>query len=277
MIPQSNISRLSNRLAKAGGRRIPEAVLERDYCIAWFLVALGRSSLCKKLAFKGGTALRRCHFEEYRFSEDLDFTLIVPLSFENLQKSLVPVYQEIQHASAIVFQFSRQDPGHHSNCFTFYLRYDGPLPTVSSGKEVKVDVTIKEEMIFPIENRIVLKSYVEYEDLPNDQKIQVYSLQEIATEKTIALMDRARNEPRDLYDLWYLIKNGISLLDLSDAINKKLKFRGKELAEVKKEFQNKEARLRKAWATRLSTHMVSLPQFDDVFRIVKREFRQSGF
>ncbi len=31
MIPQRNLSRLSNRLARAGGRRIPEAVLERDY------------------------------------------------------------------------------------------------------------------------------------------------------------------------------------------------------------------------------------------------------
>jgi len=30
MIPQRNISLLSNRLAKAGGRRIPEVVLERD-------------------------------------------------------------------------------------------------------------------------------------------------------------------------------------------------------------------------------------------------------
>src|SRR3990167_2389949 len=31
MIPQRNLSLLSNRLARAGGRRIPEAVLERDY------------------------------------------------------------------------------------------------------------------------------------------------------------------------------------------------------------------------------------------------------
>ena len=34
VIPQRNISLLSNRLAREGGRRIPEAVLERDYCLA---------------------------------------------------------------------------------------------------------------------------------------------------------------------------------------------------------------------------------------------------
>jgi hypothetical protein len=37
MIPPRSLSLLSNRLAKAGGRRLPEAVLERDYCLAWFL------------------------------------------------------------------------------------------------------------------------------------------------------------------------------------------------------------------------------------------------
>jgi hypothetical protein len=58
MIPQSHISKLSNRLFKEqGGRRIQESVLERDYCIAWFLVGLSRMPLRNKLAFKGGTAL----------------------------------------------------------------------------------------------------------------------------------------------------------------------------------------------------------------------------
>ncbi|EKD45022.1 MAG: hypothetical protein ACD_70C00110G0001 [uncultured bacterium] len=46
MILQSQISKLSNRLLKEqGGRRIPESVLERDYCIAWFLVGLSRTPL----------------------------------------------------------------------------------------------------------------------------------------------------------------------------------------------------------------------------------------
>lgn len=34
MIPQRNLPLLANRLAKEGGRRIPESVLERDYCVA---------------------------------------------------------------------------------------------------------------------------------------------------------------------------------------------------------------------------------------------------
>jgi hypothetical protein len=76
MIPQRNLSLLANRLATEGGRRIPESVLERDYCLAWFLAALAESDLMATLVFKGGTALKRCYFGDFRFSEDLDFTLI---------------------------------------------------------------------------------------------------------------------------------------------------------------------------------------------------------
>jgi len=44
VIPQRNISLLSNRLAAGGGRRIREDVLERDYCLAWFLAVLSQST-----------------------------------------------------------------------------------------------------------------------------------------------------------------------------------------------------------------------------------------
>jgi len=75
LIPQRNISLLSNRLAAGGAARIREDVLERDYCLAWLLCAFVQSDLQPVLAFKGGTALKRCYFADYRFSEDLDFTL----------------------------------------------------------------------------------------------------------------------------------------------------------------------------------------------------------
>ena len=110
MIPQRNISLLSNRLAREGGRRIPEAVLERDYCLAWFLVGLSRSRVRAKLVFKGGTALKRCYFGGYRFSEDLDFSLAEELPIEVILEALEGVYDEVQRASGIVFRFSRENP-----------------------------------------------------------------------------------------------------------------------------------------------------------------------
>jgi Nucleotidyl transferase AbiEii toxin, Type IV TA system len=94
MIPQRNLSLLANRLYKEhGGRRIPEAVLERDYCLAWFLVGLGQSRLHDLLIFKGGTALKRCHFVDYRFSEDLDFTLSNKVGFAEIRAGMEEIYE----------------------------------------------------------------------------------------------------------------------------------------------------------------------------------------
>ncbi len=99
MIPQRNLSLLSNRLARHGGRRIVESVLERDYCLAWFLVGLSRSPLREALVFKRGTAPKRCYFGDYRFSEDLDFTLAEPRELDAILAELESVYAEVQRAS----------------------------------------------------------------------------------------------------------------------------------------------------------------------------------
>ena len=277
MIPPRNLSLLANRLARAGGRRLPEAVLERDYCLAWSLVALSRTPLRDRLAFKGGTALKRCYFGDYRFSEDLDFTLAAETSFDEIRRGLDPVFAEARRAAGAVFRFAREDRRTHENSHTFYLGYEGPLAAPAGGREVKVDVTIRERLVFPLEDRPVLRGYKEYADLPDDSKIRAYSLGEIMAEKVVALTDRARNEPRDLYDVWYLAEGGhVDLAILVDAVMQKWDFRGKKLADVRGEFAAKEARYKKLWAPRLSGQMVELSEFNEVYRSVRRAFRQAG-
>ena len=163
MIPQRNISLLSNRLAASGATRIREDVLERDYCLAWFLCGLSESDLRPALAFKGGTALKRCYFSDYRFSEDLDFTLREPLAFEEIRARLERIYAAVQQASGIIFAFAREDRQSHVNSHTFYLHYTGPLPT---GNDVKVDITINERLVFPLQERPILRGYDEFTNLP---------------------------------------------------------------------------------------------------------------
>ena len=277
MIPQRNLSLLSNRLARKGGRRIPEAVLERDYCLSWFLAGLSKTSLTDFLAFKGGTAIKKCYIPDYRFSEDLDFTLREDVSFEKIEECLAIVFEYAERASGIKLRISRYDRHSHENCHTFFLGYEGPLPSVSA-KEVKVDITINEKLVFPIASKPVLKAYDEYEDLPENERIGVYSLNEIVSEKIIALLDPARNEPRDLYDLWHLTTNGYAnLAYLTEAVELKIKFRGKELTDVKENLIHKEARLKKLWQARLSSQMILLPEFEQVFRATLRELRQAKY
>jgi hypothetical protein len=273
LIPQRNISLLANRLARAGGRRIPESVLERDYCLAWLLSSLAESDLRGRLAFKGGTALKRCYFGDYRFSDDLDFTLLELTPFEELRLGLEPVYAGAREASGIEFSFDREDRHSHANSHTFYLRYIGPLP---AGGSVKVDITIREQLVFPLEARPVLRAYEEFADLPDGRVVQAYSLAEIATEKVVALADRARNEPRDLFDLWHLItREGMDLSHLVPAIIAKLAFRNVEASGIQEAIMKKEARLKALWSVRLANQMSELPPFEQVFREFRRALRNS--
>jgi predicted nucleotidyltransferase component of viral defense system len=273
MIPQRNISLLSNRLAREGGRRIPEAVLERDYCLAWFLASMAQSPLKPILAFKGGTALKRCYFDNYRFSEDLDFTLLQPVDLDEILRHLETLYAEIRNASGIAFAFDRLDRHGHANSHTFYLRYTGPLPGQNS---VKVDITIAEHITRPCEERVVLQSYPEFEDVPKGRAITVYSLAEIAIEKTVALADAARTEPRDLYDLGHLTtEGGVDLLLLHNGIREKLRFRDKPFADIQSAVGAKEGRLQALWTARLAHQMSILPEFDGVFRSVRRKLREA--
>jgi uncharacterized protein len=243
--------------------------------LAWFLVGLSQSKLKDLLIFKGGTALKRCHFGDYRFSEDLDFTLAKKMEFAEIREGLEEVYELVAQASGIRFSFESEDRQTHVNSYTFYLRYQGPLPTSNT---VKVDITISEILLFPIEQLPVLRTYPEFEDVPEDRPISVYSLSEIATEKIVALQDKARNEPRDLYDLWFLTSHaGVDISPLIGAVTKKLRFREKDTTGVEDRILAKEVRLKTLWNDRLGHQMEALPQYDEVFRTVRRELRQAGF
>ena len=114
----------------------------------------------------------------------------------------------------------------------------------------------------------------EYADLTDDSKIRVYALDEIGVEKIVALTDRVRNEPRDLYDLWFLTSEShVDLAMLTSEIDGKLEFRGRSRDTIGEEFEKKEARYRKLWSPRLGSQLAELPPFEDVFRSVRRSLR----
>ncbi len=63
------------QLAKKLG--LQNSTIEKDYVLGWVLIGIQDNSKTKdSWIFKGGTCLKKCFFNEYRFSEDLDFTLV---------------------------------------------------------------------------------------------------------------------------------------------------------------------------------------------------------
>ena len=70
MIPKGEL------LALRGEWSLSDEIIEKDYVLGWLLAGIAADpALPDQWVFKGGTALRKCYFETYRFSEDLDFTL----------------------------------------------------------------------------------------------------------------------------------------------------------------------------------------------------------
>jgi predicted nucleotidyltransferase component of viral defense system len=66
-------------LALASELGLQARVVEKDYVLGWVLAGIARDQeLARAWLFKGGTCLKKCFFETYRFSEDLDFTVVEP-------------------------------------------------------------------------------------------------------------------------------------------------------------------------------------------------------
>jgi predicted nucleotidyltransferase component of viral defense system len=61
----------------AGNSKVPAGIARQEIILTYALVLLEEKGLLERLAFKGGTCLRKVFFgKQYRFSEDLDFTTL---------------------------------------------------------------------------------------------------------------------------------------------------------------------------------------------------------
>jgi len=66
-------------------------VIEKDYVLGWLIAGINVDEELKDhWIFKGGTCLKKCFFGNYRFSEDLDFTITKSsqLNVDFLEKNL---------------------------------------------------------------------------------------------------------------------------------------------------------------------------------------------
>ena len=86
--------------------RLRPDVIEKDYVLGWVLAAIAAHPTAGTgWVFKGGTCLKKCYFETYRFSEDLDFTLAPESPYDAgvLRQVLVEVVAAAHDMSGIEF------------------------------------------------------------------------------------------------------------------------------------------------------------------------------
>jgi predicted nucleotidyltransferase component of viral defense system len=177
-----------------------EDVIEKDYVLGWLLWGIGSDPVLREgWLFKGGTCLKKCFFETYRFSEDLDFTVLpeCPISPDEVSPLLAAILRRVSEESGIDFNPSvkmKMRPNGYSAEIRIYYR--GPRMTPSYGT-VKVDLNGEEQVARPPVLRPISHPFKEM--LPAPANVRCYSFEELFAEKTRALGERCR--PRDLYDV----------------------------------------------------------------------------
>ncbi len=88
-----------------------EDVVEKDYVLGWLLWGIAEHPILGNAwVFKGGTCLKKCYIETYRFSEDLDFTVMPdgPITPEQTLPLLEQVLNRVGQESGI--DFSLREP-----------------------------------------------------------------------------------------------------------------------------------------------------------------------
>lgn len=256
-----------SQLAIAGG--VGLQAQEKDYVLAWLLAACATLGP-PNLVFKGGTALRRCYFPVYRYSEDLDFSTDEPTTQDGLAALLGGWSEWIDEQVGISAQVV---PDRRSGNGTVYLTFVGPLQA-ADGRSLKIDVATNESVREPSVERHLLS---EYSDLDGDAYVlNVYSLVEIWAEKTRSLMQRS--EPRDLYDLDQLLTEDGTLPDRALGLFER-KSRAKDLdpTALFERLAEREKKFEQLWNVRLASQVADLDTFDGVWRRVLRGLRQAKY
>jgi uncharacterized protein len=252
--------------------RVSNRQIEKDYILTWTLYGIANhNTLSTALVFKGGTVLKKCYIEDYRFSEDLDFTLLDDsLTHDDFKKLLTEVFAWVKEEANITLQHKADEIHDSSGSSQLYIDYLGPLGGNMGSRDIKVAITRDEKMEFDVEER---KVFIGYSDLPEDSfTLQCYQLSEILIEKMAALM--GRTEPRDLYDFWYLTEiERMSVNDHNIEFRSKAKHKNQNPDEFAAKVLKKEKAFEIDWKEKFQNQINDLPKYADVFRKSKRHLR----
>lgn len=262
---------------------VPATTVDKDYVLGHFLHCFFNFEENRSFfVFKGGTCLRKCYFPNYRFSEDLDFTLIDKTFVVN-ETFIQNIIQDCANRTGIRFnlvrfekkQFQNKDKGYRYVIGFWGANHNQnrpPAPTTRWTTNIELDISFDEEILYPI-NYLKLEHPYSDANLGTIEKIPAYALEEILTEKVRAFYQRSYKAPRDFYDVWYLLQN--NTFNNWDQISNILK----EKCKLKNVVVNPELFLQDdikktvsiSWQQSIAHHLSpsQLPAFEEVWNFLK--------
>ena len=256
-------------LELAGSLGLLPSIVEKDYLLGWILAGIdAHPELRQSWVFKGGTCLKKCYFETYRFSEDLDFTLRDEAHLEEafLARSLGEVAEWVAAESGLNLPADEisldiyENPRGRRSC-QGKIAYRGPVSPPGGGwPKIKLDLTADERLVLaPVRQEV----FHPYSDRPEDGiHIQCYAYEEAFGEKVRALGERTR--PRDLYDVVNLYRHGDSrpaAAVLRDVLRQKCEYKQITIPCLA-DLEPHRADVTAMWENMLAHQLPSLPSID---------------
>lgn len=240
-------------------------VVEKDYVLGWVLAGIyAHEALADSWIFKGGTCLKKCFFETYRFSEDLDFTLRdeAHLDEEFLRQTFAEIGEWVYETSGIEMPADKQEfelftnPLGNMTC-QGKVSYAGPIsPRTGGWPRIKLDLTAAERVVM---EPVRVPIFHPYSDAPEEGiEVLAYDYVEAFAEKFRALAERTR--PRDLYDVVNLFRNAEARPEQAvfiEVLREKCAFKGIELPRLA-DLEPHRIDLEAGWAQMLAHQLPAL-------------------
>lgn len=221
---------------------------EKDYFLTLFLYMVRDE---EGLYFKGGTAINKIFLNHARLSEDLDFTITIPLSkvkemLQEIIRENQNIFTKLEYDKA-VFDFTRYLLHYKS-----YFNKDSVL-MLDFNKRAKL--ALKPEKVA----------------IPNfyglDFEATALNKKEIVAEKVCALLNR--NRPRDYFDVYQIIKKGIPI-DLG-LVKMKCRAHNQDFNVIR--IFNKTNKVYANWERDLSQLTLDRTPFQEIMQTLKRYFK----
>lgn len=272
-------------LQRAQEWKVPPDTVDKDYVLGHFL-SVFTAHYKEELVFKGGTCLRKCYIENYRFSEDLDFTAL-DKNFILDQKTLQSIAKTTEENTGILFSADKIKPLTFQNepkGYQVYIKYWGanhsknqrPLPSDRWHTKIKLEVSTDEIMLLKTEFLDIMHPYSD--TLTGKKQSNCYSIFEVVSEKLRALKQRSYTAPRDFYDLFHLTKEfskedweTVTPIFLKKMVHKNLEYHSpNDLID-----DSKIANVKRAWKTSVA-HQIKeghQPEADEIIEVVAQSIK----
>jgi predicted nucleotidyltransferase component of viral defense system len=264
-------------------KNVPQYIVEKDYALSYLLAAIGSvDGLRENMVLKGGTALKKLYFADYRFSEDLDYSTRILGAIPQIDLLIESVTQRLNglliergpfQATSEALILKQPHPGEQK---AYLVRIQFPEQRQLLCR-LKVEITVDEPILMPVSQRPVLHGF----DEAFEAEIPVYSLEEIAAEKLRALLQSkarlhergwgASRVCRDYYDLWNLLQvPGLISPDLIPLLEQKCAVRNVSFASSN-DFISEDLLTvaRSEWAEQLLPFVPDAPQAEELLPKVR--------